>query len=65
MNAETPNECSQALDQAIELIQEMKEILTDGDSDAPLAFLEAAQDVQDRLNRAVLIAISPLLQSTP
>ena len=56
------NACTQNIDDAIKLLEEMKSILTDGDSDAPQAFLEAAFDVQDHINQAVAAALVPLLQ---
>lgn len=51
-----------ALDAVAALIEEMRDILANGGSDAPQAFLEAAHDAQGHINRAVLAALSPLLQ---
>jgi hypothetical protein len=55
------NELTQVLDYAIELIEEMKGYLDSGDHDSPQAFLEAAADVQHHINRAVHIALIPIL----
>lgn len=55
------NELIRNLERAIATIEEMKEMLTSGDEDAPVAFLEAAHDVQEQMNRAVHMAISPYL----
>lgn len=55
------NRVTNLLDDAIRLIEDMKTILADGDADAPLAFLEASQDVQHRLSDAVHAALFPLL----
>lgn len=57
------NELTKNLDDAIALIEEMKEILSSGGPDAPLAFLEAAHDAQEQINRTVRAALAPLLNS--
>lgn len=50
-----------ALDAVAALVEEMRDILANGENDAPQAFLEAAHDAQDHINRAVLAALLPLL----
>ncbi|WP_321817912.1 MULTISPECIES: hypothetical protein [unclassified Paraburkholderia] len=55
------NKCSERLDEVIELVEEMKSILADGEPDAPQAFMEAAFDVQDRINRVLQLALVPVL----
>jgi hypothetical protein len=57
------NQCIKSLDTAISIIEEMKEMLTDGDHDAPIAFLEAYEDLFQHLNRAQLSALRPLLEA--
>lgn len=56
------NEITARLDSVIELIEEMKDIILNGDADAPQAFLEAAQDVQDQIGRILYDALLPLLR---
>ena len=58
------NEITAALDAAILSIEDMKESLNGGDGDGPMAFLEASQDVQYQINRAVHEALRSFL-STP
>lgn len=55
------NEITERLDSVIELVEEMKDIILDGDSDAHLAFFEAAQDVQEQIARILHKALLPLL----
>lgn len=55
------NECTEALEDAISRLDEMKDILNDGAHDSPQTFLEFAHDAQDRINRAVMLALKPLL----
>jgi len=59
----TKEQCLDYLNDAISLLSEMKDMLDDGEHDAPQAFLEAAHDVQDMVNKAVNEAIIPLLQT--
>jgi hypothetical protein len=56
------NEITERLDGVIALVEEMKEIILDGDPDAPLAFLEAAQDVQDQIGNILHDALFPILE---
>lgn len=57
------NNCITAIEAAIYLLEEMKTmLLTDNaNTDTPLAFLEASQDVYHHVSRAVLEAIGPVL----
>ncbi len=57
----TKGECIAYLDGAIELIEDMKEILDDNAPDSPQALFEAYMDVQNRLGRAIHEALKPLL----
>lgn len=56
------NECIKALDRAVALIQDMKGLLAEGESDAPAGFLEASHEVIYALNQAVALALVPLLE---
>ncbi|KRB67015.1 hypothetical protein [Noviherbaspirillum sp. Root189] len=58
----TKEKCLAYLEEGIELLQEMKDILESAESDSPQAFLEAAHDVQDRVNKAIAEAIIPIIQ---
>ncbi len=51
-----------ALDDAIELLEEMKDML---ETEEPLAFLEAAVDVRHNLDRALVEALGSVLRGTP
>lgn len=53
--------CFQALDDALAVINDMKDILQQGGDDSPLAFLEAGQDAQHHLARAIHGAIASVL----
>lgn len=55
------NEITERLDSVIDLVEEMKDIILNGDSDAHLAFFEAAQDVQDQIAKILHKALFPLL----
>lgn len=56
------NKITERLDSAIEVIEEMKEMILNGDEDAPLAFLEAAQEVQDHMGWVLHTALLPILR---
>lgn len=56
------NECLERLDRAIALIESMKSILASGEQDAPASFLETSHEAISRLNDAVAMALSPLLE---
>lgn len=51
-----------ALDDAIELLEEMKDML---ETEEPLAFLEAAVDVRHNLDRALVEALGSVLRGAP
>lgn len=53
--------CFERIDDAIALLNELKAIMDDGAEDAPQAFLEAAQDAQEQINRAIADALIPVL----
>jgi hypothetical protein len=56
------NKCIDALDDAINRIEDMKEmLLADAHPDTPLVFFEAYQDVNHQMDKAVTEAIAPLL----
>lgn len=58
-------QCLDALQQAEELIADLREILDGDDWDGPQAFMEAIHDCQYQLNRALQAAIVPALNLTP
>jgi hypothetical protein len=49
------------LDDAVELIVEMKAMLKAGGPDAPREFLEAFDDLQQKINGALTAALVPVL----
>ena len=55
------NEITKRLDSVIELVGEMKDIILNGDADAPVEFFEVAQDVQDQIGRILHDALLPIL----
>lgn len=55
-------ECLEFLDSAEQAIAAMREILEEGDPEAPLAFLEAAMDAQDMLSKSVHVAMVSALR---
>ncbi|WP_426343354.1 hypothetical protein ACN9MU_20170 [Pseudoduganella sp. R-32] len=59
------NEITERLDSVIEIVEVMKDIILNGDADAPLAFFEAAQDVQDQIARILHDTLRPLLARSP
>lgn len=54
--------CIDHIETAIELLHELRAIIDSADEDAPQAFLEAAQDAQDQIGKAIYSAIAPVLQ---
>jgi prephenate dehydrogenase len=56
------NEIIKRLDSVIELVEDMKDIIVNGDADAPQEFFEAAQDVQDQIGRILHDALLPILK---
>lgn len=56
------NEITKRLDSVIELVEEMKDTILNGDVDAPQEFFEAAQDVQDQIGRILHDALLPILR---
>lgn len=50
------------LDEAVSLIDEMKEILDDPSADSPMAFFEFGIDAQERISRALQEALLPVLR---
>lgn len=55
------SECLDQLKQATDILVEMVEILDGPDPGSPQAFLEAALDAQQCIDRAVLAALIPVL----
>ncbi len=59
-------ECVEFLDSAVELIKEMRSMLTEGGEDSDAAgFLEASHEAIGRINYAVSTALLPLLEGSP
>lgn len=56
------NECLNHINHAIELLEELKEILDDPSPESPQAFLECAIDGQDQIGRAITAAMLPVLR---
>ncbi len=58
----TKEKCVAMLDEAVDLIEEMKEILEDESADSPVSFFEFGIDAQERIARALQEALLPILR---
>lgn len=56
-------QCLDYVNRAMVALEDMREALEDASPDAALAYLEAAQDVQDLVSRAVLEAMRSIIES--
>lgn len=56
------NEFSDAITQVRMLLDEMETLLSEAEPDGPHGLLEAAQEAQHQIDRAVHIAIVPVLK---